>query len=126
MLIRNANGTSESYVSVKKEDLLKVIRENRDKHFKTFLAAQEGYKKACITQLEARLAAARAGQKVDIRVGLTEPVNHLKDYDRVLRMLELSTEEVWQISEDQFGNYVMDEWAWTERFVVTNSAYLGG
>ncbi len=126
MLHRNADGSSESYVSVKRDDLRRILAENRLKHEAAFQAAMEGYKKTCIIKLEERLAAARDGKIVDIRVPLTEPTHHLKDYDRVLKMLELSTEEVWQISEDQFGNYVMDEWSWTTHFSVTNAAYSGG
>jgi hypothetical protein len=50
-------------------------------------------------------------------------MNQTKDYDRVLKMLDMTTDEVVVLSEDDFAQYVMDEWQWKEQFSQINSTY---
>ncbi len=82
-----------------------------------------GYRLALIGACEAKLAAAKKGERVSLRIDLVEPETHEKDYDRIIRMLEMSVHDEIKISEHEFNQYVMDEWAWREKFATTNARY---
>lgn len=103
--------------------LLESIKKNRNEHRIVFLEAQEGYRKLIIKELDERLADAKAGRKIDRYVGATPPSDHTRDYDRVVNMLEMCTEAEVELSEQEFGQYVMDQWEWKARFLHSNSAY---
>ncbi len=66
---------------------------------------------------------ARDGGEIKLGINLTVPVDHTKDYDRVIRMLTMSTADEITISESQFTQYVMDEWNWKAAFVGTTAMY---
>jgi hypothetical protein len=80
-------------VKVKRDELLTKVRANRDAHRDLFLKAQEGYRKLIIEELDRMLADAKEGRLIQRSVTLTEPSNHIKDYDRVITMLEMSVDE---------------------------------
>jgi hypothetical protein len=115
-----------SKVTVKKAELLAAIRKNRDTHNTTFLSAQEGYRAQAIEELDRMLKDAREGKKIRRSVELVEPEEHTRDYDRVIRMLEMSTAEEIMITEKQFSQYVLDEWGWMHAFAQSTSRYTGG
>lgn len=114
----------KSQVTVKKEELLEVLKKNRENHRGMFLKAQEGYRKFAIDKLDCMLKDAREGKQIRQQIGLVEPEDHTKDYDRVIRMLEMSQADEITLSERQFSQYVLDEWGWIESFTATNSRYL--
>lgn len=110
-------------VTIKKSELLFAIRKNREEHRSTFLRAQEGYRAAVIAELERSLADAREGKRIRRSIELIEPIERNKDYDRVIKMLEMSTAEEVTVSETQFAQYVLDEWDWKAQFNLSNLAY---
>lgn len=69
------------------------------------------------------LSIAKEGGKVKLNIELTVPVEHTKDYERVIRMLTMSTADEITISESQFTQYVMDEWNWKAGFVGSTAMY---
>ncbi len=54
---------------------------------------------------------------------LGPPIDQTKEYDRAVRMLELAVDENIELTEQQFANYVMDEWQWSQHFMAMNSLY---
>ena len=110
-------------VKIKKADLLKVLKENRAAHRKIFEEALVGYKKKVIELLDKKLQEARTGIRVRMVFNLIEPQDQTKDYDRAIRMLEMSIEKVIELSEQDFKAYVMDDWSWKFQFLSSNSAY---
>ena len=111
---------------VQKSELIQAIKANREKHVTIVKEAQEGYKKEIIALLEKMLIAAREGKRVSHKIDLIMPVSHLDDYDRVLRMLEMSDEDVIIIEEYEFGKYVHDQWEWKRNFLQANRGYSFG
>lgn len=104
-------------------ELRRVISGNRETHRKIFLEAQDGYRRAIIEELDSRLREARSGKKISRIAFLTEPEDHTRDYDRVLKMLEMCSETHVELNEEEFGQYVMDDWRWKRQFLAANSAY---
>jgi len=112
-----------SVVTVKRDELLETVRKNRDTHRKIFLEAVEGFRAKAIELLEARLADARAGRRISVRFNLPTPVDQTREYDRVIRMLEMSVDIHVALTQSEFAQYVMDEWGWKHQFSSVNSAY---
>jgi hypothetical protein len=114
----------EKAIRVKKDELLETLRKNRTLHQETFERALTGYRKRAIEELDASLQDAKAGKKIRRSIGLIEPMNQTKDYDRVIRMLEMTVDDIVTIGAGEFQQYVMDDWSWKEQFTTSNSAYL--
>jgi hypothetical protein len=109
--------------SIKKQDLLEVIKKNRDNHRSIFLKACEGFQKEMLKRLAQKMKVIRAGKLVDSHVGLPIPEDHTSDYNRVLKMIELDTRDTLQLTEMEFTQFVMDDWAWKHQWVTTNANY---
>ena len=110
-------------VNVKKTDLLDKIKENRAKHRAIFEKAVKGYRKAVVAELEFMLDEARKGRRIKRQIELIEPMDQTREYDRVIRMLEMSTDDIIELSQQDFAQYVMDDWAWKQQFLSTTLPY---
>jgi hypothetical protein len=122
-LATHTEGNDMRTVKVNKEELLTKLRENRDQHREVFLKAQDGYRQFLIKELEQRLDEAQKGMKVDRFIRLEEPEDHTSDYDRVIMMAEMSIDDEITLSDVDFGQYVMDNWAWKQAFAATAGTY---
>jgi len=112
-----------NYVKVNRNELLDVVRKNREQHRKIFEEAIEGYRSAAIKELDAMLNEAKAGKRIRRTDSLVEPVDQTREYNKVIRMLEMSTEDVIELQEHEFSQYVLDDWGWKGQFLASNSAY---
>lgn len=110
-------------ITVKKTELLKVLKKNRAEHRKIYEEAVEGYRRLVIGEFTRRLDDAKQGRKIDTVLRVTEPRDQTKDYDRAIRMIEMDTSDVVSLNEEDFANYVMDDWGWMQNFLLSNSAY---
>lgn len=111
-------------VRVQKDALLDKIETNRAAHRATFEDALNGYRKEVIEQLEKMLAEARSGKRVRRAIDLIEPMDQTKDYDRVIAMLKMSTDEVIHLDERTFACYVLDDWQWKHQFTASTANYV--
>ncbi len=117
----------ESRITIAKDKLLETVKENREKHRTEYEAAMKGYREQVLAEAHKIVAAGDAGGKVD-RTAITklaEPPSHLKEYDKAIRMLEMSVQENIEISSRKFEELVLDEWEWTRVFKTTTSSYIG-
>jgi len=113
-------------VTVHKTELKKIIEENRAAHKGIFEEAVEGYREMVTKDLESHLERVASGSLVKIYISHPVPGDHTGDYDRVLRMIEMSIGEEIVISQVDFARYVMDDWDWKEAFIDTANSYTGG
>ena len=111
-------------VSVGKPELLDALKKNRAQHRKIFEEALDGYRKKAIEMLEQNIANIKAGKVERIYVSLPMPEDHTKDYDRVIRMLEMHRGETLQLDQRYFAQYVMDDWGWREA-VLEGAIFYG-
>lgn len=112
-------------VKVSKVDLLVALRDNRSGHRAIFEEALEGYKDTVLGLLSQHVKDVKAGKVKMIQVFLPEPEDHTKDYDRVIRMVEMSLEDELELDQSEFRQYVMDDWSWKNQFLTSNSTYSG-
>lgn len=110
-------------VKVNKSELLEALKKNKENHKKLFDEAQENFRKRIIEELDRRLADAKADRSVQLYIDLPEPEDHTKDYERVIKMVEMSQDEILEISREDFAQYVMDDWAWRRAWVANTLSY---
>lgn len=113
-------------VKVKRADLLEILTKNRQSHRGEFETAQAVYRQRMIELLDQRLADAKAGRAIKRYIELPEPEEHTEDYDRVIKMLEMSVDDIIEITQDQFSVYVMNNWRWSDSFASNTRSYASG
>lgn len=110
-------------VTVDKNQLLEIVKKNRNDHAELFSELEVNYRERVIRALETRAAAIKDGGKIELYFDLPEPRNQTKDYDRVISMLEMSTDDKIQLSASEYDNYVRDIWSWTSSLASQSMAY---
>jgi len=111
-------------IKAKKTEVLEILKKNRALHEEIFIEAQKVYREEVIRQLDEALKNAREGRGFPGYLEIKTPENHTKDYDRVIRMLELSVEDTIELAENEVQIYVMDQWTWSHQWAASNSRYL--
>ena len=111
-------------VRVKKQSLLEILQANQKKHRAAFEEAIANYRKLAIELLDQSLEAARNGQKFRMHFQLIEPQDMTKEYSRAIRMLEMHVEDDIELSNQEFRNYVEDNWTWSQQWKTSNRAYI--
>jgi hypothetical protein len=110
-------------VTLRKEDFVKRVTENRENHRTIFDEAIAGYRNECIRELERRIDDLKAGKSIDRAIRLPVPEDHTSDYDQVLLMAELEVGDTITLANNEFAQYVMDNWGWKAEFVASSSNY---
>jgi hypothetical protein len=111
-------------VIVRKDDLLKVLRLNRDSHYSKFERAFERFRGQALAAMQDNLDQARVGGPVRLTIVMPVPECHTEDYDREIRMLEMHQEDTVEIASRLFDQIVMDRWGWAASYAANTEAYL--
>lgn len=113
--------------TVSKAQLLDILRANRAKHQEVFEEAVRGWHDHALKMLAGKEKEIRSGRLPRaITISLPAPENHVRDYNRVIRMLEMHLEDQYTLTEQEFSWYVEDNWDWKRRWTVSNSGYAAG
>lgn len=110
-------------VNIVRTELLKVVRSNRETHVSEYAEASANYRDKVLEALDERRADIRNGGKIDTYFQLPEPQDHTEEYDRVIRMLEMSSDETIELDAHEFDMYVRDSWAWSHAAKLINASY---
>ena len=137
MLIDGANVMKS--VKVNKNELLDVVRANKEKHVAEYNEAMEDYKEIVIKIAEKNVKIAlknRLKAKAGNVSGFdkweslpSQPVSYEAEYSRAIRMLEMSVEVEMEIESAVFNQLALDEWGWENNFnlnAMTYKTMLGG
>lgn len=110
---------------VDKAQLLEILKKNRAQHKKIFEEAVEGYRTEMLKRLEGFIVEVKEGRLLTRSIGLPVPINETPSYDTAIRMLEMGTDAVIELSAQDFACLVEDKWEWKRNFILSNSAYSG-
>lgn len=113
-------------VKVNRVQLLNIVKENQEKHAASYDEALVDYRNAVLKIAKENLKIAKTGEISKfskIRPTPTAPVSYVSQYEKAIRMLELSVEAEIEVTEDVFNQLVLDEWHWKQNFVTTASFY---
>lgn len=112
-------------VKVRREDLLEKLTANREEHAKEAAEAKENYREAVVKRLSEMLKQAKSGGKLETNVSLPSPQDNTRDYDNAIAMVQMSAEDIIELSAIEFRQYVLDQWAWRDSALLANSLYSG-
>lgn len=110
----------------KRDVVLAKLQENREKHRLAYEDAMEGFKEAVVTELSEALELAKAGKEYRLVLKQTKPAEYLKNYDRAIAMFSMSSQDEVELTENEFTQYVMDNWNWSMSFTDTARTYGKG
>lgn len=112
-------------VKIEKKKLLTKLIANRNAHRALFLKAQVGYRKTIIRHLDRMLKQARAGKEVQtqIIVRVPAPQDMTSSYDRVISMMQWTQDELIELTEEEFSQYIRDNWRWSADNFRSSSFY---
>lgn len=116
---------SNKLYRVNKGDLLAKLQENRTKHAQTYKDAVVKYRERATVALAKQLAHAKEGKRFSLSFTLPKPVNYLKQYDQVIGLLEMTTDQTIEITPNDYSCYVLDEWDWKGTFSFNTVSYTG-
>lgn len=118
---------ADMIITIPKDQLLDAVRTNLIKHEAAYREASIGYKNTLASKLAAVLADVEIGKDTEAELRrvllMPKPKNYGNQYARVIRMLEMHMGATLQLTEDQFRNYVEDDWDWTSDFHAGSSPY---
>lgn len=112
-------------VTCSTEELLAQVRVNKEAHAAIVEEAKRGFVLTARAVLEGHLEKLKEGKLTQLHVSLAPPRDHTREYDTILKMLEMHKSEHIELSADEVRMFVEDQWDWTEEFLHTNSAYSG-
>lgn len=109
--------------TIRKNQLLGILEENRLRHREVFLAAAEGFSQEAKHQLQKWLALVKDGSQRSICIQLEAPRDHTADYDRAIKMVRLHTGDEIRLTEQDVACYIQDDWGWKRSWLANSTAY---
>lgn len=145
----NTQFSSFNQVTVNKDDLLTAVMANKKTHDQIHADAMTGYYEKVAKELEKRLDMLDK-VRLDFETSLNNinpetekpvefnfthrnklfdlsvpfPTNHTQAYERAIKMIEMSADDKFVLTQDEFRQYVMNDWDWKQAFISSNSMYL--
>ena len=120
--------TDDVTIVVYKAELVNTLKQNRETHITEHEKALSGWRTKMTAACMETSQKSDKGELKDFPRKLSKlrdvPTTQIKDYDRVIQMLEMHTEDTITLNAQDFSRYVQDEWAWKESFTLSNSHYL--
>lgn len=113
-------------VKIDKNELLAIVKSNKETHIAQYAESVDDFKKVVLKLATTNLKLAKSGDLKSIsqiRPIPAAPTNYAHDYERALRMLQLSVEDVIDIESAVFNQLVLDEWGWKKTFIMASSSY---
>jgi hypothetical protein len=110
-------------IKVNKSELITKIRINKENHIKEYDEAVIAYKKEAKKQLESQLKRVDEGA-LDANLNLVTPVNSKENYDKIILMFEMEVEDIVELSQSEFNEYIHDEVQFARHAKMSNTAYL--
>lgn len=113
-------------VKLNKTELLQIVRDNLVKHLAAYEESVADYKTAVLKIATDNLKLAKTADPKkfkDMRMSPTSPTSYENSYNRAIRMLELSVDDVVELEDDVFNQLVLDEWQWKASFTASSASY---
>ena len=109
-------------INVKKADLIAKIKENKKNHIVEYEKAVIAYKEEALKQL-ADLTNEITEGKLGIQLDLVTPVNNSENYDKIVEMFEWEVNDVVELEQKEFIEYVQDETEFAVSAKFSNTFY---
>lgn len=114
----------EMTVNVNRKTLLVALNNNKGKHESDYKSAKKGFIKLLEEELERKLESLRRGDEVKLDFENHKPESHVKEYEDIIGMLELSVDDNVELTYAQYKQFYNDEWDWKRHWSASNAAYI--
>lgn len=118
----SASGIGE--ITVDRQALKKILEDNQAKHHEIFVKAVEIWQQQALKLVNSWAYDIKKGKRPHLYSDLPVPEEHLDDYKRAIRMLEMHTEDTITLTEEAFSRLVDDKWGWSDLFVSNTASYV--
>ena len=111
-------------VIVNKNELINKIEENKKNHIEEYKKSVIAYKKEALKQLDI-LKDDISNGGLNIKLNLITPIDNSKNYDKIIEMFKWDVNEVVDLTQSEFKEYVQDETDFAFYAKSANQSYLG-
>ena len=112
-------------VKIKKYELLEALRENLEAHKDDVAEALELRREEMLSYFEEQIVKLNRDNEYQPKEVIKFPVpeDNSKEYEKVIRMVEMTQDDVIELDEDQFDKLVMDNWNFKQALLETSAFY---
>lgn len=110
--------------TVRKDELLTILRANREQHRGIFEKAVEAYTEQLMKWHRDQADRLLRGEVAERAVRLPQPEDHTDDYDTMIKMMEMEVGDTVTLEFHLFQELVMDQWRWSGTFAANTSSYV--
>lgn len=111
-------------VRINKGELVDVLTKNRRKHKEDYEKAFREYREEALVEIALQVAKLKDGERIHLCVNDRPPESHEQEYDLALMMLNMSVDQVIELTAEQFDEFVNDNWNWKRGWNAMNMKYL--
>lgn len=116
--------TGNRMIKVNKKKLINKIIENKENHIIEYDKAVIAYKKEAIKQLEQQMEEVKKGS-LKAKLNLITPIDNRENYDKILDMFKWEEDEIVELEQSEFNEYVQDETQFALQAKMSNMSYIG-
>lgn len=109
-------------ITISRSNLLDCVKSYRDIHQKEYRLVLEKFRKDVLERLKLYSDNYVNGNFTELKFPL-KPTNHIDDYEIIIGMIEISSDQEFVLTEQQYRKYCQNQWAWTEQFDTTKTFY---
>lgn len=114
--------TGSRTIKVNKEKLIAQIKLNKENHIIEYDKAIVAYKEEALKQLKKQIKRVEEGA-LDAKLELITPIKNAENYDKIIEMFEWEVEEVVELEQNEFNEYVQDETEFAMQAKFSNTFY---
>jgi hypothetical protein len=115
--------TGSRTIRVNKQQLIDKIKENKKNHVEEYAKAVIAYKEEALRQL-AELTEKVNNGELGVALNLITPIDNSVNYDKIVEMFEWEVEEIVELEQNEFLEYVQDETEFARSAKFSNTMYF--
>jgi len=115
--------TGSRTIKVNKQQLIDKIKENKKNHVEEYAKAVIAYKEEALRQLANLTEKVNEGA-LNIQLNLITPIDNSVNYDKIVEMFEWEVDEVVELEQNEFLEYVQDETEFARSAKFSNMMYV--
>lgn len=112
-------------VKIKRNELYNAVTKNLTQHKKDLHLAKKERRQKIVDRMNIEIAKILedGDYQPPTNVSIVQVPDHSGDYQRVIRMVDMSVEDVIELTAREFDQYIMDNWNWKDIFNETIMSY---
>lgn len=113
-------------IKMKKRDIVNYLTNNRDAHIKQYEKARIGYLEK-VNEIINKIGLHIASNEIPdhgFRIDLRAPELKSNEYDKCIKMFELSVDDIIELSTQDYDKIVNDNWDWIISTKTLNATYI--